>query len=160
MRLLRAWESFWGYLGYLRRNRRQRKAISARRRDLRRRHRMDTLEQRVVLNADAVDDSLTADYQSSIVIAGSQLTGNDSYSGTPTLSLPGSTAYGGSLADNNDGTYTYTPAGGFSGTDYFSYTLSDEDPSSDVATASISVSSPPPTNNRRTPITSSLTSIT
>ena len=147
MRLLRAWESFWGYLGYLRRNRRQRKAIFARRRDLRRRHRMDTLEQRVVLNADAVDDSLTTDYQSPVVIAASQLTGNDSYSGTPTLSLPSSTAYGGSLADNYDGTYTYTPAGGFSGTDYFSYTLSDEDPSSDSATVSISVGSSPPQNN-------------
>ena len=108
---------------------------------------MDSLEQRVVLNADAVDDSLATDYQSSIVITGNQLTGNDSYNGTPTLSLPGSTTYGGSLADNYDGTYTYTPAGGFSGTDYFSYTLSDEDPSSDSATVSISVGSPPPTNN-------------
>ena len=62
MRLLRAWESFWGYLGYLRRNRRQRKASVAKRRNLRRRQRMDTLGQRVVLNADAVDDSLTTGY--------------------------------------------------------------------------------------------------
>ncbi|MBA4020314.1 MAG: hypothetical protein C0483_24395 [Pirellula sp.] len=54
MRLLRAWESFWGYLGYLRRNRRQRKAAFAKRRSLHRRHRMDALEQRVVLNADPI----------------------------------------------------------------------------------------------------------
>ena len=58
MRRLQAWDSFWGALGFLRRNRRQRHAATSRRRNLRRRHRMDTLEQRVVLNADpvAVDD--------------------------------------------------------------------------------------------------------
>ena len=67
MRLLRAWDSFWGYLGYLRRNRRQRKAAVAKRRNLRRRHRMDALEQRVVLNADpvAVDDENPVNYGTS-----------------------------------------------------------------------------------------------
>ena len=58
MRRLQAWDSFWGAFGFLRRNRRQRQAAVSHRRSLRRRHRLDVLEQRVVLNADpvAVDD--------------------------------------------------------------------------------------------------------
>ncbi|MBL9094022.1 MAG: LEPR-XLL domain-containing protein, partial [Planctomycetaceae bacterium] len=58
MRALRAWDGFWGALGFLRRNRRQRKAAAAKRRSMYRRHVFDTLEQRVVLNADpiAADD--------------------------------------------------------------------------------------------------------
>jgi hypothetical protein len=58
MRMNRAWDSFWGALGFVRRNRRQRHRAAARRRSLNRRHRLDRLEDRVVLNADpiAMDD--------------------------------------------------------------------------------------------------------
>ncbi|MGC3967449.1 MAG: Ig-like domain-containing protein [Pirellulales bacterium] len=144
MHLFRAWESFFGLMGFLRRNRRQRKAAIAKRRNLRRRHRMEALEQRVVLNADAVDDSLDTGYESPIVISAGQLTDNDSFSGTPTVTPNfGTTAQGGTLSDNGDGTYTYTPPSGFYGTDTFDYTLDDEDPSSDSATVSINVSDPP-----------------
>ncbi|MBN8625690.1 MAG: tandem-95 repeat protein, partial [Planctomycetes bacterium] len=139
MRLFRAWESFWGALGYLRRNRRQRKAVMAKRRNLRRRHRMEALEQRVVLNADAMDDSLSTGYESPIVIAGSQLTDNDTFSGTPQLSLPMTTTEGGTLTDNYDGTYTYAPPPGFSGTDSFVYSLSDDEQSSDDAAVYLNV---------------------
>ncbi|MBL9092133.1 MAG: tandem-95 repeat protein [Planctomycetaceae bacterium] len=61
MRLSRAWDSFWGAFGLVRRNRRGRKAAAARRRSMYRRHRFDSLEQRVVLNADpvAADDYYT-----------------------------------------------------------------------------------------------------
>ncbi|MGC3971770.1 MAG: cadherin-like domain-containing protein [Pirellulales bacterium] len=145
MRLQSAWSMFFGYLGYLRRNRRQRKAAIAKRRNLRRRHRMEALEQRVVLNADAVDDTLDTGYESPIVISAGQLTANDNYNGTPTVTPNfGTTAQGGTLSDNGDGTYTYTPPSGFDGTDTFDYTLDDEDPSSDTATVSINVAGPDP----------------
>ena len=143
MRLFRVWESFWGVLGFLRRNRRQRKAATAKRRSLRRRHRMDALEQRVVLNADAVDDSLTTTYQSPVVFSAALLTSNDSGNGALTVTLPSSTIGGGTLSDDGNGNYTYTPVAGFSGTDSFTYTLNDEDPSADAATVSIQVGAPP-----------------
>ncbi|MGC3967373.1 MAG: Ig-like domain-containing protein [Pirellulales bacterium] len=53
MRMNRAWDSFWGALGLVRRNRRQRQA-AAKRRNMRHRPRMEALEQRVVLNADPI----------------------------------------------------------------------------------------------------------
>lgn len=54
MRMNRAWDSFWGALGFVRRNRRQRHGAASRRRSLNRRHRLDRLEDRVVLNADPI----------------------------------------------------------------------------------------------------------
>ncbi|MBL9091082.1 MAG: LEPR-XLL domain-containing protein, partial [Planctomycetaceae bacterium] len=54
MSLSSAWSAVLGALGFLRRNRRQRKAAAAKRRSMYRRHRFDALEQRVVMNADPV----------------------------------------------------------------------------------------------------------
>jgi hypothetical protein len=65
MRMNRAWDSFWGALGFVRRNRRQRHGAAARRRSLNRRHRLDRLEDRVVLNADPIaadDDYFVSPY--------------------------------------------------------------------------------------------------
>ena len=104
---------------------------------------MDALEQRVVLNADAVDDSLTTTYQSPVVFSAALLTSNDSGNGALTVTLPSSTIGGGTLSDDGNGNYTYTPVAGFSGTDSFSYTLNDEDQSADAATVSIQVGAPP-----------------
>ncbi|MBA4020492.1 MAG: hypothetical protein C0483_25305 [Pirellula sp.] len=149
MRLFRAWESFWSALGFMRRNRRQRKAASARRRNMRRRHRMDALEQRVVLNADAVDDDFATAHETPLLIAASQLYGNDSYNsatGTPSVSLPATTSNG-SIVDNGDNTWTYTPNPGFYGIDSFSYSLADDDPGADSAIVNIEVAFPPAPEN-------------
>jgi hypothetical protein len=59
MRLpLRAWDYLFAALGRLRRNRKQRRAAAAKRRDLRRRHELMALEPRVVMDAQAVNDDL------------------------------------------------------------------------------------------------------
>ncbi len=42
-----------------------------------------------------------------------------------------STPANGAVVDNGDGTFTYTPAGAFIGTDTFTYTVSDADPGAD-----------------------------
>ncbi|UTA49221.1 Ig-like domain-containing protein [Simiduia sp. 21SJ11W-1] len=47
----------------------------------------------------------------------------------------------GTVINNGDGTFTYTPAAGFLGTDSFSYTLIDDDGETDMATVTIDVSS-------------------
>jgi len=107
-----AWELFWAALGYFRRNRRQRRAAT-KRRDVRRAHRYDTLEQRVVLNADpvAVDDDYTVNvaygFSGAIDVSGLQPNlGNDSDPDGESFSMivngnPGSINVGGG------GTYSY-----------------------------------------------------
>jgi len=107
-----AWDLFWAALGYLRRNRRQRRAAT-KRRDVRRAHRYDTLEQRVVLNADpvAVDDDYTVNvaygFSGAIDVSGLQPNlGNDSDPDGESFSMivngnPGSINVGGG------GTYSY-----------------------------------------------------
>ncbi|RME41302.1 MAG: tandem-95 repeat protein, partial [Caldilineae bacterium] len=44
-----------------------------------------------------------------------------------TLILPGAEPANGSLANNGDGTFTYTPNAGFTGSDSFQYTIADND---------------------------------
>ncbi|HEX9859108.1 MAG TPA: cadherin-like domain-containing protein, partial [Paracoccaceae bacterium] len=69
----------------------------------------------------------------------SDLLGNDSDANGDALSLAGFTQPGnGVLADNGDGTLSYTPAAGFEGTDSFSYTVTDGS-LSDTATVSVTV---------------------
>jgi hypothetical protein len=53
-----------------------------------------------------------------------------------------SPANGGIAVNNGDGTITYTPAGGFSGSDSFTYTASDGS-LSDAATVTVTVNAPP-----------------
>ncbi|WP_281368212.1 VCBS domain-containing protein [Simiduia aestuariiviva] len=50
------------------------------------------------------------------------------------------TPNGGTVVYNNDGTFTYTPAAGYVGTDTFTYTLTDADGEFDTATVTIDVS--------------------
>ena len=50
----------------------------------------------------------------------------------------------GTLTLNADGSFTYTPAAGFSGSDSFSYRVSDGAATSDSVTVSLSVLNPPP----------------
>ena len=49
------------------------------------------------------------------------------------------TSNGGSVVDNRDGTYTYTPTKGFVGTDTFNYTLCDNDEPANCSTATVSI---------------------
>ncbi|MCB1716073.1 MAG: tandem-95 repeat protein, partial [Candidatus Competibacteraceae bacterium] len=53
-------------------------------------------------------------------------------------------AQGGTVVDNGDGTFGYTPAAGFTGVDTFSYTLSDGNGGTDTALVSIVVGAPDP----------------
>ena len=49
-------------------------------------------------------------------------------------------AANGTVIDNGDGTFTYTPSAGFHGVDTFTYTISDGNGGSDTATVTITVS--------------------
>ncbi|HHB77567.1 MAG TPA: tandem-95 repeat protein, partial [Desulfobulbus sp.] len=49
----------------------------------------------------------------------------------------------GTVISNNDGTFTYTPATGFNGTDTFSYTIADADGETSTAIVTMTVASPP-----------------
>ncbi len=50
----------------------------------------------------------------------------------------------GTASLNTDGTITYTPDGGFTGTDSFTYTVADPDGETDTATVSVTVADPTP----------------
>jgi hypothetical protein len=139
---MRGWEAFWEALGRFRRNRRQRRA-AAKRRSVVRRHRFDTLEKRVVMNASAINDSdpveLATTYQTAFQFSDLTLLANDSGTGALTISdFSTTTAYGGSVSYAG-GVFTYTPANNFYGVDSFEYELTDGDPSTDVAIVSIEV---------------------
>ena len=56
------------------------------------------------------------------------------------------TAGNGTVLDNGDGTVTYTPNGGFTGTDMFTYEVSDGDGPTDTATVTVEVT-PEPVDN-------------
>ena len=74
----------------------------------------------------AVDDSVTTD-EDTAVTTGNVLA-NDTDPDGDTLSVSGAdtqSAQGGTVVNNGDGTFTYTPAAGFSGNDSFRYTISD-----------------------------------
>ncbi len=62
------------------------------------------------------------------VITGSRITSFDA-NGTS----------GGSIIENRDGTFTYTPANNFVGSDTFTYTLCDNDPTPDCSTAMVTI---------------------
>ena len=68
---------------------------------------------------------------------------NDSDADNDTLSIAAysaSSAQGGSVSNNLNGTFTYSPPSGFSGSDNFNYTISDGRGGTDQATVTITVS--------------------
>lgn len=74
----------------------------------------------------AVDDSLDTARDTSLVILAADLLGNDIDADGDTLNITEvAQPTNGTLVDNGDGTFTYTPAAGFIGTDTFRYTISD-----------------------------------
>ena len=96
---------------------------------------------------DAIDDSTSVLQDSGATtidaIANDDLTDDATY-------LAGSldtTGTSGSVTDNGDGTFDYTPAPGFSGTDTFDYTICDDDtPTAMCDTATVTVTVVPGTN--------------
>ncbi|MEZ5715160.1 MAG: Hint domain-containing protein [Paracoccaceae bacterium] len=87
---------------------------------------------------DAVDDSATTDYETSIVI---DVLANDTDPQGQTLTIVGTTdgANGTVTIDPVTGNPEYTPAAGFSGTDTFTYTAADPDGNTDTATVTVTV---------------------
>ena len=89
----------------------------------------------------AIDDSVTVTENAP---ATGSLAGNDSSVAgeTNTWSVATAPAHGG-LTVNGDGTYTYTPAPGYSGTDSFTYTVTDASGQASTATVTLTVSAQP-----------------
>ncbi len=92
---------------------------------------------------DAVDDTASTDEDTpKVFTASTDWLGNDTDPENDPLTITAfdaaSTA-GGTIVDNLDGTYTYTPAAGFNGSDTFTYTVSDGAGGTDTATVTVSV---------------------
>ncbi len=89
----------------------------------------------------AVNDNLNATEDQSITFTSvTDLLGNDSDIDGDTLTISGFTQpANGTLADNGDGTFTYTPVGNFNGNDSFTYTISDGNGETATGTAIIVV---------------------
>ncbi|PYG31585.1 Ig-like domain-containing protein [Pelagimonas varians] len=96
----------------------------------------------------AVDDSETTALDTAVII---DVLGNDSDPDGDPLSIAAYTApINGNVTDNGDGTMTYTPAPGFSGTDSFSYVIEDGNGGSDTGavTVEVEVDPAPPVENQ------------
>ena len=85
---------------------------------------------------DAVDDSYITAQDTDLDIL--NLTANDQLVDAAQITSVTQPANG-QLIDNNDGTYTYQPAAGFTGTDQFTYTLTDRDGQTDTANVVVTV---------------------
>ena len=89
----------------------------------------------------AEDDTFQTDEDTAIIITAADLLGNDNDPDAgdiltvDSITQPGK----GSLSNNGDGTYTYTPDQDFNGSDNFTYTVSDGRGGSDTAQVTISI---------------------
>ncbi|MBT7341068.1 MAG: retention module-containing protein, partial [Halieaceae bacterium] len=94
---------------------------------------------------DALNDAVATAFESAIDI---NVLANDSDPENDPLSVISNTQpSNGTVAINPDGTLTYSPNTGFSGSDVFEYTISDGQGGEDTATVTVSVGSPPPLSN-------------
>jgi len=103
----------------------------------------DTATVTVAVNGspDAVNDTAQTEINTSKTIS---VLANDTDTNNDILTIVGVNAgLHGSLVINSDNTITYTPAAGFSGTDIFSYTISDGHGGTDSATVTVTVTSLP-----------------
>ncbi len=88
----------------------------------------------------AVDDNAATDVDTAVTIT--DVLANDSDADGDPLSIiavDSESAQGGSVVDNGDGSFTYTPPTGYSGADTFTYTISDGNGGEATGTVTISV---------------------
>lgn len=92
----------------------------------------------------AANDTLTTDEDTAIIISKASLLANDTDADSDAaLSIANISVNPehGTLVDNNDGTYTYTPVANYNGVDGFSYVVTDELGATSTATVAITVNS-------------------
>ncbi len=88
---------------------------------------------------DAVDDT-AATVRDTPVTTGNVLANDDLGDGPTTIiAVSGTSANGGTVLDNHDGTFTYKPALGFIGQDSFTYIIADRDDDRSSATVGVKV---------------------
>ena len=93
----------------------------------------------------AVDDVFSGNHNS--VIAGNVLTNDTDANGNALAAVAASitTALGGTVVLNANGTFTYAAAGGFAGTDSFSYVVQDGRGGTDTGTVALTLTNAGPT---------------
>ncbi|TYP96064.1 gliding motility-associated-like protein, partial [Tenacibaculum adriaticum] len=92
----------------------------------------------------AADPTAATTSEDTSVTTGNVLTNDTVVDGATITSFDAVSTNGGSVTSNGDGTFVYTPATGFVGTDSFTYTLCDDDtptPSCSTATVTVTVDS-------------------
>ncbi len=95
-----------------------------------------TITAQIVANNDAYS---LANY-GTLSVAAPGVLGNDTTTGgLPLSAVPGTGPAHGQLTFNANGSFSYTPAAGYSGTDSFSYTASDGQATSNTATVTLNV---------------------
>ena len=88
----------------------------------------------------AVDDAATTPFNTPVII---DVVGNDTDVDGDTLAVLGTpTSADGTVAVNPDGTITFTPTAGFTGTAVIDYTVTDPDGLTDTAQVSVTVGAP------------------
>ncbi|TXG36918.1 endonuclease [Seonamhaeicola maritimus] len=86
----------------------------------------------------AVNDSFTTIEDTAVIIQ--NILNNDTVLDNARItSFDTSSTEGGTIEDNRDGTYTYTPKDSFIGSDTFTYTICDKDTPPDCSTATVTV---------------------
>jgi hypothetical protein len=93
----------------------------------------------------AGDDAYTTGANAALNVTTPGVLANDTDTNGDRLTAgSASTPANGSVVVNPDGSFTYTPTGGFSGTDTFTYVTTDDVGGSDTATVTITVTPPVP----------------
>ncbi|GGC02122.1 peptidase M11 [Marinobacterium zhoushanense] len=92
----------------------------------------------------AQNDSASTDYEKAVII---DVLNNDSDPDGDALAVTLVSNLNGSALINSDGTISFTPAKGFSGTETFNYSISDGQGGSASATVSVDVAAAPVTNS-------------
>ncbi|OBB03636.1 hypothetical protein A5662_00920 [Mycobacteriaceae bacterium 1482268.1] len=96
----------------------------------------------------AAPDSYTANVGTPLTVAGPGVLANDSDAdNNPLTAKLANKPRNGTVTVNPDGSFTYTPKAGFTGTDTFTYKASDGKTTSKPATVTITVTHPPVANN-------------
>ncbi|NLT11285.1 MAG: tandem-95 repeat protein, partial [Clostridiaceae bacterium] len=107
----------------------------------------DTSTATVTIRVNAIpsaeDDDFTTDQDTEVTTT--SVLENDDLGDEPTIvsAFDETSFQGGTVVYNEDGTFTYTPASGFSGTDTFTYTIEDADGETSTATVTITVTAAP-----------------